>query len=689
MIYWNKYLGHTADIHGKKNKFDNTVYSFDIETTSYMILNNKMLKVENYLDLDKKSQEDCTFKSTMYIWMFSIDKQVYYGRTWNELKAFLGVLFLNVPERKIVFVHNLSYEFQFLRNCLKFDSVLARKKRKVMKAICEEFNLEFRCSLMMTNVKLEKLPKIYQLPVEKQVGKLDYSKIRHSFTQLTEYEMSYCEYDCLVIYYYILKELEVYKTVDKIPLTSTGHVRRELKGIVLKDWKYKNKVKKAINTNPHIYNMLVKAFIGGYTHANWIFVDEIIKNVDSFDETSAYPYVLVTHRYPSTEFKKCNLKDVKYMMKNFAYLITIRMNKVKSKYYNTFISKSACTEISKGKYDNGRIIECDYLTITCTDVDLKLYFEAYNIESYEIIESYYSLYDYLPKQFIEFVLEKYVNKTMYKDVEGKELEYALEKGKFNSLYGMSVTNNISDKVIFDNDKGWYTEELTNDEIIEKLDEEKNQSFLSFAYGVWVTAWARHNLLKNVMKLDEYIVYCDTDSAKLRQGYNKEVFEEYNKFVYSKIKHVSELLEIPIEKFMPKDSKGKEHCLGVFESETLEGEEFTYQELITQGAKKYAVKQKGEIKITVAGVPKSGAKALKDLKDFKDDFVFDFKDTGKNLLIYNEDMTPFVLEDYEGNEMMITDRFGCCLLPTTYVLGKALEFATLLNDFSEKRSIYKE
>ena len=42
------------------------------------------------------------------------------------------------------------------------------------------------------------------------------------------------------------------------------------------------------------------------------------------------------------------------------------------------------------------------------------------------MESYFSKYDYLPKEFINFILEKYVKKTEYKDVAGKEVEYALE-----------------------------------------------------------------------------------------------------------------------------------------------------------------------------------------------------------------------------------------------------------------------
>ena len=142
-----------------------------------------------------------------------------------------------------------------------------------------------------------------------------------------------------------------------------------------------------------------------------------------------------------------------------------------------------CSKIVKGVYDNGRVIEAESITITLTDIDFYFILDSYKFESYEIQESYYSIYDYLPKQFIEFVLEKYVNKTAYKNVEGMEVEYAKEKNKFNSLYGMSVTNMIRDEVIYDNELDWSERELENTEIIEKLNEEKKKAFLSFAYGV--------------------------------------------------------------------------------------------------------------------------------------------------------------------------------------------------------------
>lgn len=703
MKHCTEFQYYFGDIVGKRKKVDNTIYTFDIETTNYLILNNKVIPAIDYLKLTKDEQTQVEFRSCMYIWQFSINDVVYYGRTWEEFKSFILKLDYYNSNKKIVFVHNLSFEFQYLKSIFKFKNVMARKAHKVMKCELEDFNIEFRCTYMMSNCSLAYLPEVFKLPVSKKVGDLDYTLLRTSITTLTEKELGYCEYDCLVVYYYILNELETYKRVDKIPITSTGKVRRELKELVDRDFEYKRKVRKSININPHIYNLLQDAFMGGYTHANWIYVDEIQKNIDSWDFTSSYPYILVSYKFPSTEFRKCNITKREQMISKFAYLIKVEFTNIKCKYYNNFISQSKCENIIKGVYDNGRIIQAEKITITLTDVDFNFIFKSYNIKSYKILECYYSLYDYLPKKFINFVLEKYVNKTKYKNVEGKEVEYSKEKNKFNSLYGMSVTNMIRDDVIYDNITDWSENELTNEEIIKKLNEEKEKAFLSFSYGVWVTAHARNNLLENIIKLDEFLVYSDTDSVKLKEGYNKKIIEDYNKSVIERINNVSKLLEIPIEKFAPTDNEGKKHLLGVFENDGR------YEEFITQGAKKYAYTKwinKKKIKettnvleiqgdkakvleITVAGVPKTGALGLKSLNDFRDDFVFDFKYTNKNLLMYCENQEECNIIDYEGNEFKVTDKSGCCIVPTTYILGKALEYADLISDNSSKRAKFKE
>lgn len=687
MLYWTEYRGHDSSI--IDNKLDNNIYSFDIETTSYLDLRGQLVPAVEYLNLSDQDKQDAIPKSCMYIWMFSINDTVYYGRTWEEFRLFLERLDSAVPEKKYVFVHNLSFEFQFICTQIRIESVMSRKSRKVMGAILKDFNIEMRCSYYMSNVRLAKLPEIFNLPVKKMEGDLDYTKIRHSETPLTDVELGYCENDCLVVYEYIKIELLTYERVDKIPLTATGKVRKELQRLVMRDKKYRRLVGESINIKPSVYNMLVDAFAGGYTHANYIYADEVLNNVDSYDETSAYPYVLVSHRFPSKEFRECNLKSADQMSTRYAYLVQVRFYNLKCRYYNNFISVSKCNNVITPRIDNGRIIRAKMVDITLTDVDFRFILDTYDIESYEIVKSYSSLYNYLPIKYINFILDKYVNKTKFKNVEGKELEYAREKAAFNSIYGMSVTNMIRDEVEYDDLSGWKETELTNADIFDKLLSEKKKSFLSFSWGVWCTAYARDNLLRRVLELDQYVVYCDTDSIKLVQGYDKTVFEKYNASVVDRIHKVSDILKIDFERFSPTDSKGIPHLLGVFESETEHGNQYTYDKFITQGAKKYAVEINGKIKITVSGVPKGGAKCLTKIEDFRDDLIFDYKYTNKNTLMYNDKQAPFDLIDYFGIKYRVTDKSGCCLLPTTYKLGKALEYANLLTDNSSQRAKFKE
>ena len=70
-------------------------------------------------------------------------------------------------------------------------------------------------------------------------------------------------------------------------------------------------------------------------------------------------------------------------------------------------------------------------------------------------------------------------------------------------------------------------------------------------------------------------------------------------------------------------------------------------------------------------------------------MFNYKDTDKMTLEYNDKQIPIILTDYLGNEELVTDRSGCCLLPTSYTLGKSLEYASLISDNSSARAKYNE
>ena len=87
--------------------------------------------------------------------------------------------------------------------------------------------------------------------------------------------------------------------------------------------------------------------------------------------------------------------------------------------------------------------------------------------------------------------------------------------------------------------------------------------------------------------------------------------------------------------------------------------------------------------------KFGAKALKSIDDFKDNFVFQHKDTNKNLLMYCEEQKPFTLVDEDGVEFEVTDKSGCCIIPCAYALEKSEFYAESIDEESSARAIYQE
>ena len=154
MKYYKEFQYHFGDIVSDRKKVDNTIYSLDIETSSYLILNGEVLPAIKYLELTPEQQTQAQYRSCMYIWMFSINNTVYYGRTWEQLKWFLSRLEYYNSTKKIIFIHNLAFEFQYLKSIFKFKNVIARKKHKVMKCELEDYNIEFSCSYMMSNCAL-------------------------------------------------------------------------------------------------------------------------------------------------------------------------------------------------------------------------------------------------------------------------------------------------------------------------------------------------------------------------------------------------------------------------------------------------------------------------------------------------------------------------------------------------------
>ena len=137
--------------------------------------------------------------------------------------------------RLIIYVHNLAYEFQFIKDFLGIDNIFARKPHKPMKYVVN--NIEFRCSYFLSNMSLSKFsensPSCYHRKLSGD--DYDYTKLRTPDTSMTLSEKSYCYNDVRGLVECIRDKIndENNKSIADIPLTSTGYVRRDIKRVCI------------------------------------------------------------------------------------------------------------------------------------------------------------------------------------------------------------------------------------------------------------------------------------------------------------------------------------------------------------------------------------------------------------------------------------------------------------------------
>lgn len=626
--------------------------------------------------------------SWVYIWAVSIDGIAVYGRYIDEYKQFIADLQKHIECKIVVYIQNMGYEFQvLLRNLYEEMDVFARKTRKPMKITIGE--VEYRDLYIYTNQSLENLGK-HNTVYKKLVGDLDYNIMRFCDTELTDKEMAYVENDVLVPYEYLKKEVEFYKHIVNLPLTQTGKVRKRLQKIYKNKPSY-NKKCRTLVPKLKVYKLLKRAFQGGYTHANALYADETIENVYSWDFASSYPTVMVCEKYPYGNFLLWD-DGIDDIPNNYLWIAVIKFTNIKSKYLNNYISSYHCDSLKNAVNDNGRVSSADECIITLTSVDYEIITKTYSIEKIEPLEIWVSSARYLDKDFVNFILDLYKDKTELKDVAGEEDLYMRQKESINSCYGMAVTNYVCDEISYKYGD-WQAYRLCDDMAREQLNKLRESKTLLtvYAHGVFITAYARRNLwLGGIIHMDDDVIYCDTDSIK-HLGEHKDIMNNYNKFITDKLRQASIENDFDFDKTHPCDKHGIEHPLGVFDDETKKG---AYKEFRTMGAKRYAYRDcDGNLHCTVSGVSKkTGYKALNDnIDNFTEGLLFDYYTSGKMLSTYNDEQEIAIIDGHE-----IDCKYGLTLRPTTYNLTMSdtyLEYiAEQKNNFeieNEKEWLYND
>lgn len=663
---------NTKDIIKSKDRiYYNLAMSFDIETSSFyedkngvIYTNDDYRKLKNQVRADKKA--------IMYIWQFAIEENVIIGRTWNDFLYFCKKLydFLNLKERYIVvYVHNLSYEFQFICKWFNWIDIFADSERKPIKATTDTHFI-FKCSYRLSGYSLEVLANnLKSHNIKKMMGDLDYNLIRNSKTPISKEELKYCENDVLIVTSYIDEQINEFGNIEKIPLTQTGKVRRYVRKQCFQNKEYQYFIKELTIEKPE-YLMLKNAFMGGFTHCNAMYTNKICKNVTSYDFTSSYPTVLISEKYPMSKGKEVYITtetELLNLIKNYCVLVDIQFINIKSSFmYEQIISYSKCRNIKNPLINNGRIVQADTLTISCTDIDFLNIKDFYKWDSMKIGLCYIYKKDYLPKEFIKTILHLYKSKTELKGVDGKEVEYLHSKELLNSLYGMCVTSIVHDTVSF-NGAEWTTENGNLDEELKNYNTDKNR-FLFYHWGVWCTAYARNNLYTGIKECKDDYIYSDTDSIKIfNADKHQKYFEEYNKWIVKKLEKCLNYHKIPLDYISPKTIKGETKTLGIWDFDGF------YTDFKTLGAKRYIFRKDNKLSITVCGLSKkSGKEFIENQKKpflfFNDGMYVDCEYTGKMTHTYIDKEIENVITDYLGNTAYYHEKSFIHLEKTDYLLS---------------------
>lgn len=646
-----------------------------------------------YKNIVALDTETCTYNDVAFISDISITIEglaTYYCHAIPELFLFLDRLqnYFNDDDRKrmIIYVHNLSYDYVFLRNALfkHYGFPINSLAVKSHKYVTMDFGFyEFRDSLILTQKSLDKLATDEKVEVQKAVGYWDYTKIRSPHSARTEKEKIYANADTIALCL-ALRSVMNNRNVNtgSCPLTSTGFIRNESRKrsrIIREGKKWRNKFKE-LKLSYDDYTFLERVFHGGYTHANRFYINQVLYNLKSFDFTSSYPSVMLYEKFPMEKFTRAEytIEQIIDLSKDFAFFGDLLMENVilKKNVPMPPMAKAKCTVIDERKnkavVDNGRIVRADAVIIPFSDPDLDLYLKYYDYDYADVKNVRAAKKDYLPDWFAEYVHELFYNKCTLKDTD--KINYSISKSYINAMYGMIAQKILREINEEDYDKCEWSHSIQNEEDFDKYYSNPS-SFLPYQWAIWVTAYAQHNLFE-LGSCCKHWIYSDTDSCK-GFGWNFEKVKKYNKKIEEKaIKRGYGIVNY----------NGMKYVIGQADDET---NDYLITEFITLGCKRYCYRQTEKKKdgtiipdvlhLTVAGVPKDAVTELKnDIDNFGKGFIFhsvindmkDYKGSNKRRPEYhinNDDNYITVLGE--------TVKYGSYIIlkPVDYILDQTVQF----------------
>lgn len=429
-----------------------------------------------------------------------------------------------------VYFHNLKFDGQFIITWLfknGFDHVDTKDRRSKSfttlisdKGLYYSIEVYFKIqgkkvnkvtfidSLKLIPLSVDSIAKSFHLPISKL--KLDYGCHNGlpAGTPLTEHEIKYLSHDVKIVAHAV--NFFYSQGLDKMTIGSCA----------LNE--YKNIIKKK-NFNmwfptPKFHDDVKQSYRGGFTYLNPKFEGKIVRGGIVLDVNSLYPSVMYFDRLPYGTpifFKGKYVQDDLYPLytQMFKCQFEIKKNKIPTiqiKYSGMFKGNEYLTSSN-----------FEEVTLCLNSVDLKLFFEQYDVYNIEYISGW--KFKGTRGLFTEYI-DKWSNNKIQAKKDGNHGLYLISKLFLNSLYGKFGTDTkLKQKIPY-----------FEDGVVKYEDgKEEFKDGIYVAMASFITSYARLKTISSAQQIqDRYntglskaqFVYADTDSLHIfLNGESEEEF----------------------------------------------------------------------------------------------------------------------------------------------------------------------
>lgn len=421
----------------------------------------------------------------------------------NSIEFFFEY-FKKIPNSTVYF-HNLKFDGSFILNALfrmGYQHTTQKLKLKEFNTLIGDtgqyYAIEIKLaknntlhiydSFKIIPIAISAFSKTFGIPDQKL--EIDYLANRERGHRLTDEEVEYLKHDVVIA----AKGLNIMFNQGLNKITVGANALAEYKSIIGKKFDYWFPKQKCDSE-------LRRAYKGAFTYCNPKYQNKELGAGMVFDVNSLYPFVMRNRRMPYGEpifYKGAYDDDPDYPL--YVQFFTMSDFYLKPNHLPTLLGDSALFQANTYLE---KMPDNEELYLTLTSVDLKLFFEHYDVIEPKFICGWkFKGSDCLFKEFIDKWIKIKNQATIDKNAG---LRY-IAKLMLNNLYGKFATNpNSKTKIPYlkeDGALGLF------------LNPESKREPIYIPVGEFITAWARDYTIRSAQANYDRFAYADTDSLHL-------------------------------------------------------------------------------------------------------------------------------------------------------------------------------